>query len=53
MATRVAPMCNGWNHRPAVSLDCYQHVKERVCEEEAGIEPAVDRPHGGLSPDYI
>ena len=40
-ATNVAPVCNGWNHRPADSLVCYQQVKERVSVEGAGFEPAV------------
>ena len=33
IATHVAPVCNGWNHRPAASLGCYQYVNERLLAE--------------------
>ena len=39
IATHVAPVCNGWNHRPAVSLGCFQHVKELIVVEDGGLEP--------------
>ena len=39
IATHVAPVCNGWNHRPAASLGCYQYVNERLLAEDDGFEP--------------
>ena len=36
-------MCSGWNHRPAVSLVCFQHVKELIVVEDGGLEPPTFR----------